>query len=32
MTAHKRAVAPYIVPIDDAERSAYDHQRIRRQA
>jgi succinate dehydrogenase/fumarate reductase flavoprotein subunit len=32
MTAHKRAVTPYIVPIDAAERAAYDHQRIRQHA
>jgi len=32
MTAEKRAVAPYIVPIDEAERTAYDRQRIRQQA
>ncbi|MFG3757174.1 hypothetical protein, partial [Klebsiella pneumoniae] len=32
MTAEKRAVAPYIVPIDEAERGAYDRQRIRQTA
>ncbi|MBR1218981.1 fumarate reductase/succinate dehydrogenase flavoprotein subunit [Bradyrhizobium sp. U87765 SZCCT0131] len=32
MTASKRAVAPYIVPIDEAERGAYDRQRIRQTA
>jgi succinate dehydrogenase/fumarate reductase flavoprotein subunit len=32
MIAHKRAVAPYIVPIDATERAAYDNQRIRRHA
>ncbi|MEW6640504.1 MAG: fumarate reductase/succinate dehydrogenase flavoprotein subunit [Pseudomonadota bacterium] len=32
MTAAKRPVAPYVVPIDDAERTAYDRQRIRQTA
>jgi succinate dehydrogenase/fumarate reductase flavoprotein subunit len=32
MSAHKRAVAPYIVAIDAAERVAYDHQRIHQRA
>ncbi|WP_342726509.1 fumarate reductase/succinate dehydrogenase flavoprotein subunit [Bradyrhizobium sp. B097] len=32
MTAEKRPVAPYIVPIDESERSAYDRQRIRQHA
>jgi succinate dehydrogenase/fumarate reductase flavoprotein subunit len=32
MTAEKRAVAPYIVPIAESERSAYDDQRIRKHA
>ncbi len=32
MTAEKRAVAPYIVPIEEAERSAYDRQRILQHA
>jgi len=32
MTAEKRAVAPYIVPIEESERSAYDRQRIRELA
>lgn len=32
MTADKRPVEPYIVPIEDAERSAYDQQRIRQHA
>jgi succinate dehydrogenase/fumarate reductase flavoprotein subunit len=29
MTCAKRAVAPYLVPIDAEERGAYDRQRIR---
>ena len=32
MMLEKRPVAPYIVPIEDAERSAYDRQRIRESA
>ena len=32
MTAEKRPVAPYIVPIEEGERSAYDRQRIRQHA
>ena len=32
MIAEKRPVAPYVVPIDESERSAYDRQRIRQQA
>ncbi|MBV9981426.1 fumarate reductase/succinate dehydrogenase flavoprotein subunit [Bradyrhizobium sp.] len=32
MTAEKRPVAPYIVPIEDSERSAYDRQRILKHA
>lgn len=32
MTAEKRPVRPYIVPIGEEERGAYDRQRIRRQA
>ena len=28
MVLEKRPVAPYIVPINDQERSAYDRQRI----
>jgi succinate dehydrogenase/fumarate reductase flavoprotein subunit len=32
MTCAKRPVAPYIVPIDDDERDAYDRQRIRQSA
>jgi succinate dehydrogenase/fumarate reductase flavoprotein subunit len=32
MLCEKRPVAPYIVPIDDTERAAYDRQRIRRSA
>jgi hypothetical protein len=32
MTAEKRPVVPYIVPIEEAERSAYDRQRIRQHA
>lgn len=32
MTVEKRPVAPYIVPIDESERSAYDRQRIRQFA
>ncbi|WP_128931045.1 fumarate reductase/succinate dehydrogenase flavoprotein subunit [Bradyrhizobium zhanjiangense] len=32
MTAEKRAIAPYIVPIDESERSPYDRQRIRQHA
>ena len=32
MTLEKRCVAPYIVPIEEVERSAYDHQRIPQHA
>jgi succinate dehydrogenase/fumarate reductase flavoprotein subunit len=32
MVCSKRAVEPYIVPIEEEERSAYDRQRIRRHA
>jgi succinate dehydrogenase/fumarate reductase flavoprotein subunit len=32
MTAEKRAVEPYLVPIDESERDAYDRQRIRQHA
>jgi succinate dehydrogenase/fumarate reductase flavoprotein subunit len=32
MVLEKRPVAPYIVPIEDEERSAYDRQRIRESA
>ncbi|MEH2549794.1 succinate dehydrogenase/fumarate reductase flavoprotein subunit [Bradyrhizobium sp. AZCC 2262] len=32
MTAEKRPVAPYVVPIEESERSAYDRQRIRQHA
>jgi succinate dehydrogenase/fumarate reductase flavoprotein subunit len=32
MVCSKRPVAPYIVPIEGDERSAYDRQRIRQQA
>jgi succinate dehydrogenase/fumarate reductase flavoprotein subunit len=32
MTSTKRAVAPYIVPVDDTERDAYDRQRIHQPA
>ncbi|HZB94267.1 MAG TPA: fumarate reductase/succinate dehydrogenase flavoprotein subunit [Stellaceae bacterium] len=32
MTCAKRPVAPYIVPIGDDERTAYDKQRLRRHA
>lgn len=32
MGCETRPVAPYIVPIADGERGAYDRQRIRRQA
>jgi succinate dehydrogenase/fumarate reductase flavoprotein subunit len=32
MVCSKRAVQPYIVPIEDEERSAYDRQRIRESA
>lgn len=32
MTAEKRPVEPYIVPIESEERSAYDQQRIRQHA
>jgi succinate dehydrogenase/fumarate reductase flavoprotein subunit len=32
MTCEKRPVAPYLVPIAEDERDAYDKQRIRRQA
>jgi succinate dehydrogenase/fumarate reductase flavoprotein subunit len=32
MTAEKRAVEPYLVPIDENERDAYDRQRIRQHA
>ncbi|MGJ5202851.1 fumarate reductase/succinate dehydrogenase flavoprotein subunit [Bradyrhizobium sp. HKCCYLR20261] len=32
MQLEKRPVAPYIVPIEDEERSAYDRQRIRESA
>ena len=28
MTVEKRPVAPYIVSIEESERSAYDRQRI----
>jgi hypothetical protein len=32
MIAEKRPVAPYVVPIEESERSAYDRQRIRQHA
>jgi succinate dehydrogenase/fumarate reductase flavoprotein subunit len=32
MTCEKRPIAPYIVPIAEDERSAYDKQRLRRPA
>jgi succinate dehydrogenase/fumarate reductase flavoprotein subunit len=32
MACEKRPVAPYLVPIAEEERDAYDKQRIRRQA
>jgi succinate dehydrogenase/fumarate reductase flavoprotein subunit len=32
MSCETRPVAPYVVPIGDDERDAYDRQRIRRQA
>jgi hypothetical protein len=32
MVCSKRAVEPYIVPIEGEERSAYDRQRIRQHA
>lgn len=32
MIAEKRPVEPYIVPIEDSDRSAYDRQRIRQHA
>ncbi|MFG1477976.1 fumarate reductase/succinate dehydrogenase flavoprotein subunit [Xanthobacter sp. V4C-4] len=32
MVSRKRAVEPYIVPIDDAERTAYDRLRLRKPA
>lgn len=32
MVSEKRAVEPYVVPIDDSERDAYDRLRVRRQA
>lgn len=32
MVSEKRAVEPYVVPIDEAERDAYDRLRVRRQA
>ncbi len=32
MTCARRPVQPYIVPIDDTERGAYDRQRIRQSA
>jgi succinate dehydrogenase/fumarate reductase flavoprotein subunit len=32
MVCSKRAVEPYIVPIEAEERSAYDRQRIRQSA
>jgi len=32
MTCKKHPIAPYIVPIADEERSAYDKQRLRRPA
>jgi hypothetical protein len=32
MMCETRPVVPYIVPIADDERDAYDKQRIRRQA
>lgn len=32
MTSEKRAIQPYVVPIEDEERSAYDRQRIRQSA
>jgi succinate dehydrogenase/fumarate reductase flavoprotein subunit len=32
MTAQKHPVSPYIVPVEEDERSAYDRQRIRQYA
>jgi len=32
MTSEKRAVEPYIVPLADDERSAYEKLRIRESA
>ncbi|WP_020178727.1 fumarate reductase/succinate dehydrogenase flavoprotein subunit [Methylopila sp. M107] len=32
MVSEKRAIEPYIVPIEDHERSAYDRQRVRQHA
>lgn len=32
MVSEKRAIEPYIVPIAEEERGAYDRQRVRRQA
>ncbi len=32
MVSEKRAIEPYIVPIAEEERGAYDRQRLRRQA
>jgi len=32
MVSEKRAVEPYIVPIENEERAAYDHLRVRKQA
>lgn len=32
MVSEKRAIEPYVVPIEEHERSAYDRQRIRQSA
>ena len=32
MVSEKRPIAPYIVPIEDEERGAYDQLRVRKQA
>ncbi|MBI4724724.1 MAG: fumarate reductase/succinate dehydrogenase flavoprotein subunit [Rhodomicrobium sp.] len=32
MTSEKRAVDPYVVPVEDSEKSLYDQQRIRATA
>lgn len=32
MTSEKRAIEPYLISIEDEERSAYDRQRIRQSA